>query len=206
MILLQLAERIRVARLSALLALAALAAPLVLPLLEGPVAQLLLAADHVAEFIERRHHVVVAVVAGHPGRAICRFSSIDCSCSSSARAASFAPERASCSSRSSMLRRSCDRNWRALGSSGRASCGFLRISSASACRNLSSAARNSSINRLISSSLAPRSSAWRSRSWAARNCASASATSPSSSWVAIAHSSLTTSRKSLSVLARASCQ
>ena len=44
--------------------LAALAvAPLILALLEGLVAQLLLLADHVAEFVERRHHVVVAVFA-----------------------------------------------------------------------------------------------------------------------------------------------
>ena len=40
-----------------------LVAPLVLALLEGLVAQLLLLADHVAELVERRHHVVVHVVA-----------------------------------------------------------------------------------------------------------------------------------------------
>ena len=45
-------------------------------------------------------------------------------------------------------------------------CGFFRICSASACRNLSIAARNWSISFLISSSLAPRSSAWRSASCA----------------------------------------
>ena len=55
-------------------------APHVLTLLERLVAQLLLLADHVTEFVERRHHVVVAVVTPEaPGRAICRFSSIDCS-------------------------------------------------------------------------------------------------------------------------------
>src|SRR5262245_23868343 len=48
--------------LTLLAALPALAvAPLVLTLLEGAVAQLLLLADHVAELVERRHHVVVAV-------------------------------------------------------------------------------------------------------------------------------------------------
>ena len=47
-----------------------------------------------------------------PGRAICRFSSICCSCSSSCRAASLAPERASRSMRSSMLCRSCERSLR----------------------------------------------------------------------------------------------
>ena len=47
--------------LTALLALAV--APHVLALLEGLVAQLLLLADHVAQFVERRHHVVVALVA-----------------------------------------------------------------------------------------------------------------------------------------------
>ena len=51
--------------LAALLALAV--APLVLALLEGLVAQLLLLADHVAQFVERRHHVVVAVVALRAG-------------------------------------------------------------------------------------------------------------------------------------------
>ena len=51
---------------------------------------------------------------------------------------------------------------RVLRSSGRASCcGFFRISSASACRYLSMAARRSSISFFSSSSLAPRSSAWR---------------------------------------------
>src|SRR5262249_596558 len=47
-------------------ALAALLAALVLALLERLVAQLLLLADHVAELVERRHHVVVvlAVLAG----------------------------------------------------------------------------------------------------------------------------------------------
>src|SRR5215831_387121 len=50
------------ALLAALAALAALAvAPLVLALLERAVAQLLLLADHVAELVERGHHVVVAV-------------------------------------------------------------------------------------------------------------------------------------------------
>src|SRR5262249_37441977 len=44
-------------RLAALPALAAL----VLALLEGAIAQLLLLTDHVAELVERRHHVVVAV-------------------------------------------------------------------------------------------------------------------------------------------------
>ena len=36
-------------------------APLILTLTIGAVAQLLLLADHLAEFVERRHHVVVAV-------------------------------------------------------------------------------------------------------------------------------------------------
>ena len=68
LILPQFAELILIALLLALLtllavlaALAALAA-LILALPEGAVAQLLLLADHVAEFVERRHHVVVAVV------------------------------------------------------------------------------------------------------------------------------------------------
>ena len=48
--------------LALLAALSALAvAPLVLALLECAVAQLLLLADHVAELVERGHHVVVAV-------------------------------------------------------------------------------------------------------------------------------------------------
>ena len=36
-------------------------APLILTLLECAIAQLLLLADHIAELVERRHHVVVAV-------------------------------------------------------------------------------------------------------------------------------------------------
>ena len=76
---------------------------------------------------------------------------------------------ASCSMRSIMLCRSCDGICRCvLGSSGRAICGFLRISSASACMNWFIAARNSSMSCLISSSLAPRSSAWRNASSALR--------------------------------------
>ena len=51
------------ALLAALPALALLVAPLVLALPEGLVAQVLLLADHVAELVERRHHVVVHVVA-----------------------------------------------------------------------------------------------------------------------------------------------
>ena len=47
--------------LAARLALAV--APHILALLEGLVAQLLLLADHVAQFVERRHHVVVALLA-----------------------------------------------------------------------------------------------------------------------------------------------
>jgi hypothetical protein len=60
--LLILAELAHLIALLALLALlAALAvAPLVLALLERAIAQLLLLADHVAELVERRHHVVVA--------------------------------------------------------------------------------------------------------------------------------------------------
>ena len=49
--------------LLALLAALALLPALVLALLEGAVAQLLLAADHVAELIERRLHLVVVVAA-----------------------------------------------------------------------------------------------------------------------------------------------
>ena len=49
--------------LAALPALALLVAPLVLALPERLVAQVLLLADHVAELVERRHHVVVHVVA-----------------------------------------------------------------------------------------------------------------------------------------------
>src|SRR4029450_13733879 len=49
--------------LALLAALSALAvAPLVLALLERAIAQLLLLADHVAELVERGHHVVVAVI------------------------------------------------------------------------------------------------------------------------------------------------
>src|SRR5262249_38879711 len=76
LILLQLAELLALVALLALLplllltllaalpTLLALLATLVLALTEGFVAQLLLLADHVAEFVERRHHVV-AVVAVH---------------------------------------------------------------------------------------------------------------------------------------------
>src|SRR5207302_478097 len=49
--------------LAALALLALLAAALVLAFAEGAVAQLLLLADHVAELVEHRHHVVVAVLA-----------------------------------------------------------------------------------------------------------------------------------------------
>src|SRR4029077_10439258 len=49
--------------LALLAALAAFAALLVLALLERLVAQLSLLADHVAELVERRHHVVVVVAA-----------------------------------------------------------------------------------------------------------------------------------------------
>ena len=52
---------ILLALLPRLAALSTLAAALVLTLLERAVAQLLLLADDVAEFVERRHHVVVAV-------------------------------------------------------------------------------------------------------------------------------------------------
>ena len=61
----QVAHGVLVALLTLLALLAALAAlavaALILALLEGAVAQLLLLADHVAELVERRHHVVVAV-------------------------------------------------------------------------------------------------------------------------------------------------
>src|SRR5262245_1932014 len=54
--------------LALLAALSALAvAPLVLALLERAIAQLLLLADHVAELVERGHHVVVAVIHLLPG-------------------------------------------------------------------------------------------------------------------------------------------
>src|SRR5262245_31111459 len=54
--------------LALLAALSALAvAPLVLALLERAIAQLLLLADHVAELVERRHHVIVAVIHLLPG-------------------------------------------------------------------------------------------------------------------------------------------
>ena len=71
----QFAELVRIALLALLPLLALLApagragraallvAPLVLALAEGLVAQVLLLADHVAELVERRHHVVVHVVA-----------------------------------------------------------------------------------------------------------------------------------------------
>ena len=65
LILAQLAELIALtvlALLPLLAALPALAAPLLLALPEGAVAQLLLLADHVAQFVERRHHIVVAVI------------------------------------------------------------------------------------------------------------------------------------------------
>ena len=104
-----------------------------------------------------------------PGCAICRFSSICCSCSSNCLAASLSPERDSRSMRSIMLLRSCWRITLVLGSSGRASCcGLLRSCSASWRMKLSSAARRFSVSFLISSSLAPRSSACLSASCAAR--------------------------------------
>src|SRR5215469_10279216 len=54
--------------LALLTALPALAiAPLVLALLERAIAQLLLLADHVTELVERRHHVIVAVIHLLPG-------------------------------------------------------------------------------------------------------------------------------------------
>src|SRR6266446_6715277 len=54
--------------LALLTALPALAiASLVLALLERAIAQLLLLADHVAELVERRHHVIVAVIHLLPG-------------------------------------------------------------------------------------------------------------------------------------------
>src|SRR5262245_13764793 len=53
------------ALLPALPALLSAFAPLVLSLPEGAVAQLLLLADHVAQLVERRHHVVVAVAVLH---------------------------------------------------------------------------------------------------------------------------------------------
>src|SRR5262249_9214259 len=78
LILAQFTESVRIAalallRLLALLTalpwltlLAALPGLLVLALAEGLVAQLLLLADHVAELVEHRHHVVVAVLAVLP--------------------------------------------------------------------------------------------------------------------------------------------
>ena len=123
------------------------------------------------------------------------------------RAASRAPERAICSIRSIMLCRSCGRTCRAFGSSGRASCcGFWRSCSASACMNLSSAARRSSVRRLISSSVAPRSSAWRNASSAFFSACWASERLPSSRLTAMSHSRATTSRNASSFLAWASCQ
>ena len=62
LVLVQIAQLLLLALALALL-LALAVAPRVLALLEGLVAQLLLLADHVAEFVERRHHVVVALVA-----------------------------------------------------------------------------------------------------------------------------------------------
>ena len=59
LILLQVAQLLLT--LPALLALAV--APHILALFEGVVAQLLLLADHVAQFVERRHHVVFALLA-----------------------------------------------------------------------------------------------------------------------------------------------
>src|SRR5260370_29254831 len=51
-----------------LTALPALAiASLVLALLDRAIAQLLLLADHVAEIVERRHHVIVAIIHLLPG-------------------------------------------------------------------------------------------------------------------------------------------
>ena len=73
--------------------------------------------------------------------------------------------------------------------------------SANSRRNLSIACRSSSVRRLISSSVAPRSSASRSRSWAARSSRSASERSPSSIWSAIAQSHSATSRRSASLFA-----
>ena len=123
-----------------------------------------------------------------PGCAICRFSSICCSCSSNCLAASLSPERDSRSMRSIMLLRSCWRITLVLGSSGRASCcGLLRSCSASWRMKLSSAARRFSVSFLISSSLAPRSSACLSASCAARSALSTSVMSPSSMVTASAH-------------------
>src|SRR5947209_2130342 len=51
------------ARPCASTALTLLLAPLVLALAERLVAQVLLLADHVAELVERRHHIIVHVVA-----------------------------------------------------------------------------------------------------------------------------------------------
>src|SRR4029078_10952757 len=104
-----------------------------------------------------------------PGCAICRFSSICCSCSSNCLAASLSPERDIRSSRSSMLLRSCWLSILVLGSSGRASCCGLFFSClASWRRKLSSAARRLSVSFLISSSAAPRSSGCLSASCGAR--------------------------------------
>src|SRR5262249_46083798 len=65
--LLELAERILARRLPWLSALTAALTALLLALAERAIAQLLLLADHVAELIERRHHVVVGVhVAARP--------------------------------------------------------------------------------------------------------------------------------------------
>ena len=70
---------------------------------------------------------------------------------------------------------------------------------------LSSAARRSSVSFLISSSLAPRSSACFSASCAARNALSTSVMSPSSMVTASAHRLATTSRSASSVWAASSC-
>ena len=142
-----------------------------------------------------------------PGCAICRFSSICCSCSSNCLAASLSPERDSRSMRSIMLLRSCWRITLVLGSSGRANCcGLLRSCSASWRMKLSSAARRFSVSFLISSSLAPRSSACFSASCAARNALSTSVMSPSSMVTASAHRLATTSRRASSVWAASSCR
>ena len=140
-----------------------------------------------------------------PGCAICRFSSICCICSSNCLAASLSPERDSRSMRSIMLLRSCCRITLVFLSSGRASCcGLSFIFSASCLRKLSSAARRFSVSFLISSSLAPRSSACLSASCAAFSALSTSVISPSSMVTASDHSEATTSRNAASVRARSS--
>ena len=107
--------------LSALRSALGAAPALILTLAEGAVAQILLFVDHVAEFVQLLHHVAEIVAVHVRRRHVQVFHHLLELLQQLARRVLGAVG-AMFSSRSSRFLRSCERNTRALRSSGRVSC------------------------------------------------------------------------------------